>query len=39
LALDGSGQFVEKLGVFKETVSLKLNILDVPSELKYVPQG
>jgi hypothetical protein len=28
LALDGNGQLLENLGIFQETVSIKLNIPD-----------
>jgi hypothetical protein len=39
LALDGNCQVLENLGGFEETISIKLNIPDVPSKLKVVPHG
>jgi hypothetical protein len=39
LAPEGNGQFLENFGIFQETVSVKLNIPDVPSKFKHMPQG
>jgi hypothetical protein len=38
LVLDGNGEFLEHLGAFQDTTGIKLNIPDVPTELKLIQQ-